>query len=287
MHYSNLSRKGKDFGKILALFPAKAHPASQPANRAFGALQIALGTINPPKLDLGRISASNPNRTKRAQTALAARATPAKRSPQGPLRVGEKALRPSPPPQGGEPHRAFASPCGPTARGVKSLNRCSQAPAQSAMRARPTNRDGSAARAETDSKARPLGRSRPSSQIEPTEALPKVWLRLENRQNEWADAYSSWRARMPKRCLPIRPMLFCREKRFEPPKLGFDFLISTYCLSCYILIFERDCLIKFLVERMACFNSLHRAFCENWSCFQKNHFRQYENKSLMHASVGL
>ena len=137
------------------------------------------------------------------------------------------------------------------------------------MRARPTNRDGSAARAETDSKARPLGRSRPSSQIEPTKALPKVWLRLENRQNEWADAYSSWRARMPKRCLPIRPMLFCREKRFEPPKLGFDFLISTYCLSCYIIIFERDCLIKFQVERMACFNSLHRAFRENGAAFRK------------------
>ena len=84
----------------MALFPVHSHPASQPANRAFGALQITLGTINPPKLDLGRISASNPNRTKRAQTALAARATPAKRSPQGPLQVGEKALRPSPP-QGG------------------------------------------------------------------------------------------------------------------------------------------------------------------------------------------
>ena len=163
----------------MALFPAHSHPASQPANRACGALQIALGTINPPKLDLGRISASNPNRTKRAQTALAARATPAKQSPQGPLRVGEKTLRPfPPPPQGEEPRRAFACPCCPTARGVKSLNRCSQAPAQSAMRARPTNRDGSAARAETDSKARPLGRSRPSSQIEPTDALPQVWLRL-------------------------------------------------------------------------------------------------------------
>ena len=254
----------------MALFPAHSHPASQPANRACGALQIALGTINPPKLDLGRISASNPNRTKRAQTALAARATPAKQSPQGPLRVGEKTLRPFPPPPRGRSRAALlpalaaqppaASKASTDAPKPRRNRQC--APGRPTATARPPGpkpiqKRGRLAAAGLHLK---LNRRMP---------FPKFGFGLENRQNEWADAYSSWRARMPKRCLPIRPMLFCREKRFEPPKLGFDFLISTYCLSCYIIIFERDCLIKFQVERMACFNSLHRAFRENGAAFRK------------------
>ena len=165
--------------RILAKFWRFSRPIPiRPHNRQTepAALQIALGTINPPKLDLGGFRRQTQSE-RNARKPLWRRGRPRPNNHPKARSGSERNLCAPPPPRGG-PRRAFARPCGPTARGVKSLNRCFQAQAQSAMRAGTPNRDGSAVRAETDSKARPLGRSRPSSQIEPTEALPNVWLRL-------------------------------------------------------------------------------------------------------------